>query len=226
MESRFLFGYPTLKSHTNMTTYVTPTDTKPVPKSFGDEEASSLQENARVAAATASLMAELDMPFEMTEEDEQAAHNLFKQVDVKKSKISNGTHNPASLYQGSVAIKLSALLSEYDHRVVMDAMQARTYITNRLLEISSCGDAKHELRAIELLGKMSDVGAFTEKSEVTITHRTSDDLKQAITEKIQRLLGAQEANTIDVTPMDALELELGIKETVEEGGEDEPDVPE
>jgi hypothetical protein len=108
----------------------------------------------------------------------------------------------------------------------MDAMQARTYITNRLLEISSCGDAKHELRAIELLGKMSDVGAFTEKSEVTITHRTSDDLKQAITEKIQRLLGAQEANTIDVTPMDALELELGIKETVEEGGEDEPDVPE
>lgn len=212
-----------------MTTYVAPTDSKPIPKSFGDEEASSLQENARVAAATATLMAELDMPFEMTEEDERLAHDLFKQVDVKKSKISNGAHNPPSLYQGSVAIKLSALLSEYDHRVVMDATQARTYITNRLLEISSCGDAKHELRAIELLGKMSDVGAFTEKSEVTITHRTSDDLKQAITEKIQRLLGVQEANTIDITPADALEIELGIKEPAEldeEGGDDESDVPE
>ena len=31
---------------------------------------------------------------------------------------------------------------------------------------------------------------------------------------------------IDITPEDALELELGIKEVVEEGGEDEPDVPE
>jgi hypothetical protein len=183
----------------------------PLPKDFGDEVGATLQENARVAATTAALMAELDMPFEMTAEDEKLAHDLFKQVDVKKHKTTPDQYNPASLYQGNVALKLSALLTEYDQRVVLDATQARTYITNRLLEISSCGDARYELKAIELLGKLSDVGAFTEKSEVTITHRTSDDLKNAIADKINRLLAAQAANTIDITPEhDSLEAELGL----------------
>jgi hypothetical protein len=190
---------------------IQPTSDVPLPKDFGDEVGATLQENARVAATTAALMAELDMPFEMTAEDEKLAHDLFKQVDVKKHKTTPDQYNPASLYQGNVALKLSALLTEYDQRVVLDATQARTYITNRLLEISSCGDARYELKAIELLGKLSDVGAFTEKSEVTITHRTSDDLKNAIADKINRLLAAQAANTIDITPEhDSLEAELGL----------------
>jgi len=202
-----------------MTIQIQPTSNAPIPKNLGDEVGASLQENARIAATTAALMAELDMPFEMTEEDEKLAHDLFKQVDAKKQKTSPSQYNPAALYQGNVALKLSALLNEYDQRVVLNATQARTYITNRLLEISSCGDARYELKAIELLGKLSDVGAFTEKSEVTITHRTSDDLKTAIADKINRLLAAQQANIIDITPDDnSLEAELGLLEDqIDEG---------
>jgi hypothetical protein len=151
------------------------------------------------------------MPFEMTAEDEEAARKLFTQVDVKKKKGQDpNTTNPASLYQGSVALKLGALLNEYDKRIVLDATQARTYIMNKLLEISDCGDDKTELRALELFGKMSDVGAFTEKSEVTITHRSSGDIKQVLQEKISRLLGP---DVQDVTPK--LAQELGI-EVIEE----------
>jgi hypothetical protein len=206
-----------------MTIQIQPTADVPVPKDLGDQVGASLQENARIAATTAALMVELDMPFEMTEEDERLAHDLFKQVDKQKYKNSKDEYNPPALYQGNVALKLSALLTEYDHRVILDATQARTYITNRLLEISSCGDAKHELRAIELLGKLSDVGAFTEKSEVTITHRTSDDLKQAITDKINRLLAAQNANIIDISPDTTLEDELGLLEAKAEQEEEDED---
>jgi hypothetical protein len=78
-----------------------------------------------------------------------------------------------------------------------------------LLEISQCGDVKYELRAIELLGKLSDVGAFTEKSEITVTHKTSDDLRKAIQDKIQRLL---DMDVIDVEAK-SLEEELGIDES-------------
>jgi hypothetical protein len=152
------------------------------------------------------------MPFEMTEEDEEAARKLFSQVDAKKKKgQDNSAINPPSLYQGNVALKLGALLNEYDKRVVLDATQARTYIMNRLLEISACGEAKTELRALELFGKMSDVGAFTEKSEVTITHRTSGDIKQVLQEKISRLLGP---DVEDVTPKLAEELGLEVVEEV------------
>jgi ribosomal protein S24E len=99
---------------------------------------------------------------------------------------------------------------------------------NRLLEISSCGEAKSELRALELMGKMSDVGAFTEKSEVTITHRTSGDLKQILQEKITRLLNVsatdvqvrdvkQELGLIeDVTPVEVVEDEDELGQYVAE----------
>jgi len=184
---------------------ITPTNEHPLPDSIADEFAATFQENARVAANTATLMSELGMPFEMTAEDEKLAQEMFKSVDTKKPAKAN----PPELYTGNVALKLSALLTEYDHRVVMDAVQARTYITNRLLELSSCGDPKHELRAIELLGKLSDINAFNEKSEITITHCTSDDLKNAIQEKIERLL---HASTIDITPS-SVEEELGLDDS-------------
>jgi len=35
---------------------------------------------------------------------------------------------------------------------------------------SDCGDTKHELRALELLGKISDVGLFAEKTEINVNH--------------------------------------------------------
>jgi len=189
---------------------IVPDNEHPYPDSLSDEVGDSLKENTRIAASTASLMAELGMPFEMTEDDQEEARKLFNAVDVEKKRNSSASsYNPPELYKGSVAIKLGALLDAYDGQVVNDAVQARNYITNRLLEISQCGDVKYELRAIELLGKLSDVGAFTEKSEITVTHKTSDDLRKAIQDKIQRLLD------MDVVDVEAktLEEELGLDES-------------
>jgi hypothetical protein len=61
-----------------------------------------------------------------------------------------------------------------------------------------------------LLGKHSDIGLFTERSEITINHKTSDDLESAIKERIKRLLNS---DVVDVTPIsDSLDLELGVAE--------------
>jgi hypothetical protein len=192
---------------------ITPDTDHPIPKNLNEETADSLQENARVAANTATLMFELGMPFEMTEEDEKAAERLFSQFDAKKKKGQDpDATNPPELYQGNVALKLGALLNEYDQRIILDATQARTYIMNRLLELSSCGEVKSELRALELMGKMSDIGAFTEKSEVTITHRSSGDLKAVLQEKLQKLLHTE---IEDATPK-RLATELGVESEPED----------
>lgn len=193
---------------------ITPDADHPIPKNLDEEVADTLQGNARVAANTATLMFELGMPFEMTEEDEKAAAKLFSQFDAKKKKgQDNSNVNPPELYQGNVALKLGALLNEYDQRIILDATQARTYIMNRLLELSSCGEVRSELRALELMGKMGDIGAFTEKSEVTITHRSSGDLKVVLQEKLQKLLTAE---IEDVTPKKiAAELGMDVEEAAE-----------
>jgi len=75
-----------------------------------------------------------------------------------------------------------------------------------LLALANCGDPKFELKAIELLGKHSDIALFTERSEITVNHKSSADLEEAIKERVKRLLNAE---VVDVTPLvDDLDAEL------------------
>ena len=97
-------------------------------------------------------------------------------------------------------------VKQYSNSIVSDAAETRNLIHNRLLEISSCGDPKHELKALELLGKMSDVGAFTEKSEITVAHKSADALQGLIKEKISRLIELEVQDVEDIT--DSLDEEL------------------
>jgi hypothetical protein len=75
------------------------------------------------------------------------------------------------------------------------------------MELANCGDPKYELKALELLGKHSDIGLFTERSEITINYKDPADLENAIKERVKRLLNAE---LIDVTPRGvSIEDELG-----------------
>ena len=88
--------------------------------------------------------------------------------------------------------------------------QARAALTNKLLEIADCGDIKHELKAIEMLGKHSDIGLFTDRSEININYNSPESLEAAIKERVKRLLNA---DIIDVTPLGMdLDEELGVYE--------------
>jgi hypothetical protein len=43
------------------------------------------------------------------------------------------------------------------------------------------------LRALELLGKITDVGLFTERKELTVTHQNSGDVQEKLREKLEKL---------------------------------------
>ena len=79
-------------------------------------------------------------------------------------------------------------------------------VTNKLIIESENPDPRVRMRAIELLGKISDVGLFTEKSEVTITHQTTDDIKEKLRIKLAKLVNPQpeieDAKIIDADVID------------------------
>ena len=66
--------------------------------------------------------------------------------------------------------------------------------------------------ALELLGKHSDIGLFTERSEITINHTTSTALENSIKERVKRLLNS---DVIDITPLDDLDAQLGPTKHIE-----------
>ena len=121
-------------------------------------------------------------------EAQAACSRNAKNPQGRPAKPEEMSISPARLYNTYTASKLATIMTEYDHQVVEDAAQMRTYVTNKLLEISSCGDSKQELRALELLGKISDVGLFSEKTEINVTH-TTESLEHSIKDKINRLMG-------------------------------------
>jgi hypothetical protein len=194
----------------------------PVPVNSYPESGETYEERIKIAGNTALLLSELGMDDDISDDEaEQAAQMMaaLKPADHKKSGATK--EESKSLQRTGVALKLGAYLSEYEKQVVEDKVQVRTIVVNRLMEISQDEDNKVALKALELLGKASDL--FTERSEITITHKTSDELKAAIKARIQLLmqnpmkqiptenerrlaqLSDQNVTTIDVVDMEAID---------------------
>jgi hypothetical protein len=133
---------------------------------------------------------------------------------IKARKATNLTNT-------NTAFAAAAFLRTYGQQIALDVSQARAAITHKLMELANCGDPKFELKALELLGKHSDIGLFTERSEITINYKNPEDLEAAIKERVKRLLNA---DVVDVTPIGAdLDDVLGVAEEsqapVEDGDE-------
>lgn len=191
---------------------IEPTDEHPLPYSLEAQEPEAYLDQVSIAAKTAELLEELGAPLEI---DPGTLHQEKALIDsALKGK------NPKALRSYPVALAANAFIREYGHNLAHDVMEVRAALTNKLMEIANCGEIKHELKALELLGKHSDIGLFTERSEITINYNSPDALEKAIKEKVKRLLNA---DVIDMptTGMD-LDEELGTyvpPEPEEEDGE-------
>ena len=181
---------------------IEPTGNHTVPYSLDTEEGKNFHETVIVAANTADLLQELGASIEIEKDDIDKTIELFK--------ASNRHVAKHALKTPSAASAAALFLRSYANQVATDAAEIRSAVTSKLMEIANCGDPRYELKALELLGKHSDVGLFTERSEITINHKTSSDLEEAIKERVKRLLNA---NIVDVTPItDNLDDELGVME--------------
>jgi len=181
---------------------IAPTKDKPVPYDLGDEKPATVLEKMAVAANTAELQNALGSVLDLPKADLDREKNLIDEA-VKRKKTQN-------LSKPNTAFAAAAFLRTYGQQLAMDAAEARAAITNKLMEIANCGDARYELKALELLGKHSDIGIFTDRSEITINYKDPVDLENEIKERVKRLLNA---SLVETVPLDqSLDEELGVFE--------------
>ena len=178
---------------------IEPTKDHAVPYDLDEEKPATLIEEMAVAGNTAELQESLGAALDVTEGDVEREKELLRAVAEAKK--------PSNLTNQTTAFAAAAFLRTYGAQLAMDAAQARSAITNKLMEIADCGDPRFELKALELLGKHSDIGIFTERSEITVIYKSPEDLEKAIKDRVKNLLNAQ---VVDVTPLSqCLEEELG-----------------
>ena len=159
----------------------------PVPVNSFPESGETYEERLKIAGNTALLLSELGLDEDISEEEAELSAQMIAKLKPAEHKNTKATKQETkALQRTGVALKIGGYLSEYEKQVVADKVQVRTVVVNRLMEISQDEDNKVALKALELLGKASDL--FTERSEITITHKTSDELKAAIKARIQLLM--------------------------------------
>jgi hypothetical protein len=187
-----------------------PTTEHQLPFDLSDEQPKTHKDGIAIAVNTADLIDKLGPGIDYADKDLHKTAELF-----------NGTDKPATPKHISVpaeAKAASVLVKQFDFQAFADIQQARTFITNKLVKMTDCGDPKIEIKALELLGKHSDIGLFTERSEITVHYNTSKGLEDSIKERIKRLMNAE---VTDVTPLDDLDTLLGPAENTAAANDDE-----
>jgi hypothetical protein len=144
---------------------------------------------ARVAAAMAAIVDtdSLPDPADVTEEDKDTARAIFSGHQLASDQ---------DLSSPPVVVYLQSLLNEYDKVVIKSAAQLRTFVTNKLIAETANADPRIRLKSLELLGKVSDVGLFTDKTEITMRHKPTEELEQLLRERLTRVIEAEATPTV------------------------------
>lgn len=168
----------------------------PIPASLTPEEAKSLHAKAQAAFRTVEFLQANGLEVgEPTPAEKKDARALFFETPGAEPEVQSS----------GKALMLKALLDEYDIEVVRNAAQLRSYIRLKLLELSEVGKETTQLKALELLGKLSDVQAFSESIQVNVTHQTTEELRQTLAQKLSIYL--QDVVDVEVNPVKTLEMQ-------------------
>ena len=157
-----------------------------------------LRERAEAVCNTSDLLGDEAFGFDLvpTSEDEAIAAKLAVSYASNATVTSKEvTHKRAAELRPASLVLVSKILNEFGQQVVQNSIEIRNLVTNKLLLESEHPDPRVRLKAIELLGKVSDVGLFVEKTERVVTVQTSDELKEQLRSKLSKLVRSDEEIT-------------------------------
>jgi hypothetical protein len=101
---------------------------------------------------------------------------------------------------------LTGMLTAYDWEFIEQAKQLRGYAVAKIVEETKNPNANIRLKALTLLGKVTEVGLFTEKIEIKKDEMSDAELELRIKEKLNRFMGVVDVVDIEQQP-DTLQVE-------------------
>ena len=109
------------------------------------------------------------------------------------------------------------MLTAYDWAFVEQAKELRGMAVAKIVEETDHPDARIRLKALELLGKVTEVGLFTERISVKKEDMSDDELDQKIREKL-----AQLQKTVDAEATEIENRNADAEDVEDTSEEDEP----
>jgi hypothetical protein len=179
----------------------------PFPFDTTPEEIESFREKAHAYFQTVEALTKHGLEIDITQQDKMESHQIMASKKLPLAKdLTSGT-----------ILNLEAILTEWDQEVLDVNRRLRNYITNKLITESVDPDPKQRMRALENLGRISAVGLFSEKIDVTVTHRTVNDIESEL-RKTLALYGVVDVEAKDV-PKSIGDMDLDEELGREDGSE-------
>lgn len=137
--------------------------------------------------------------------DEEIAQDQEKEAARQAFGMLTTTADDLETKEKLVALKtpaavrhLTGMLTAYDWEFVQQAKEIRGYTVAQLLEETKNPNANIRLKALGLLGKVTEVGLFTEKVEIKKTDLTEEEVEAKLKEKLAKFMGVVDADYTDV----------------------------
>lgn len=149
--------------------------------------------------ATEQWLAELGVDDDETvanQQQTQAARKAFGSLTTN----ADTTEQKASLAElkTPAAVRhLTGMLAAYDWQFIDMAQQLRGYTVAKILEETKSPNANIRLKALVALGKVTEVGLFTEQIEVKKVEMTDAEVEQRIKDKLAKFMGV--IDVVDVS---------------------------
>jgi hypothetical protein len=119
---------------------------------------------------------------------------------------------------------LVAMLSAYDWEFVEQAKNLRGMAVAKILEETNHPDARIRLKALDMLGRITEVALFTERIEIKKTDMSDHEIDAKIKEKLNRFMGVVDVE--DITEIDNTPEPEASQVSEHSPTEDKPDEPE
>jgi hypothetical protein len=141
-------------------------------------------------------MGAVDTDTVVTQAEVQAARASF--TNLVSSAPAEITHEHLTQIKTPAAVQhLVGMLTAYDWEFVQQAKELRGYTVAKLLEECENPNANIRLKALGLLGKVTEVGLFTDKIEVKKTDLTDEEIDKKLKDKLAAFMGVQDAEPIE-----------------------------
>lgn len=158
----------------------------------------SIYERAKAACQTVTMLKENNYHDDGGEPPREEIEGFMQAIASSKPTVAANNMLTSSLSTPAGAYAVSRILREYEQEVVKDSKTLRVYVTNKLIIETNDDDPRVRLRALELLGKISDVGLFTDRTELTLNNRSTSDLESSLREKLKRLTSYEDVEAREV----------------------------
>lgn len=145
------------------------------------------------AQFNSSCLAALDLPDEekiLSDAQAAAARTAFLSLTTDQT-AEQQRKALANLKVPDAVKQVVGMLSAYDWAFVEQAKQMRGYTVAKILEETQHPDVRHRLKALELLGKVTEVALFTERHEVKKVGMSDEELDEELKKRLNRYVELQ-----------------------------------